>query len=108
MIIKEKKEIVGQLLAQGQVYELLDLNPTRGRDMGFVLREAAFEFYVVVYGFAQYIIVSRGSFAIIPYSLPEVKEVGFIVEGEETEDQILESRLQYEIERSIAREYQVI
>ena len=85
MIITEKKDVVGQLLTQGQVFEMLDINPTRARSLSFLLRESCFEFYVVVYGFAQYIIVSRGSFAIIPYSIPEVKDVGFIVEGEESE-----------------------
>lgn len=83
MIIKEKKEVVGKLLAQGQEFELLELNPRAGRDLSFLLREHTFEFYVTVYGIAQFIVVSRGSFAIIPYSIPEVKDVGFIVEGEE-------------------------
>ena len=85
MIITEKKEIVGMLLTQGQEYEMLEINPRAGRDLSFLLRESSFEFYVVVYNFAQYIVVSRGSFAIIPYSSPEVKEIGFIVEREESE-----------------------
>ena len=109
MIITEKKEVVGQLLTQGQVFEMLEINPRAGRDLSFLLREHSFEFYVTLFGIAQYIVVSRGSFAIIPYSVPEVKEVGFIVEGDvEEEQEKLESRLQYEIERSIAREYQAI
>ena len=82
MIITEKKEIVGMLLTQGQEYEMLEINPRAGRDLSFLLRESSFEFYVVVYNFAQYIVVSRGSFAIIPYSVPEVQDVRFIVEGE--------------------------
>ena len=99
MIIKEKKEIVGILLVQGQEFELLELNPRAGRDLSFLLREHTFEFYVTVYGIAQFIVVSRGSFAIIPYSIPEVKDVGFIVEGEEPievtkfEQDILEARI---------------
>ncbi len=84
MIIKEKKEIVGMLLTQGQEYRMLEINPRVGRDLPFLLRESSFEFYVVVYGFAQYIVVARGSFAIIPYLIPEIKDVGFIVEGEES------------------------
>ncbi len=101
MIIKERKEIVGKLLTQGHVFELLEINPRAGRDLSFLLRESSFEFYVVVNGYAQYIVVSRGSFAIIPYSVPEVQDVGFIVEGEEEqldEVSILEHRLERAVE----------
>ena len=83
MIITEKKEVVGQLLTQSQVFEMLDINPTRARSLSFLLRESCFEFYVVVEGFAQYIIVSRGSFVIIPYLEPVEWQVKFLVEGEE-------------------------
>ena len=84
MIITEKKNVVGWLLTQGQEYPLLDLYPRVGRDLPFLLREHSFQFYVVVEGLAQYIVVARGSFSIIPYLIPEIKDVGFIVEGEES------------------------
>ena len=90
MIITEKKEIVGRLLTQGQVFEMLDLYQRIGRDLPFLLRENSFQFYVVVYGFAQYIVVARGSFAIIPYSSPEVQAVRFIVEGDEKVEEKIE------------------
>lgn len=83
MIITEKKNIVGMLLTQGQEYEMLDLYPRVGRDLPFLLRENSFEFYVVVEGFAQYIIVSRGSFAIIPFLETVERQVKFVVESEE-------------------------
>ena len=87
MIITEKKNVVGWLLTQGQEYPLLDLYPRVGRDLPFLLREHSFQFYVVVEGFAQYIVVSRGSFAIIPLLEPDEQEVRFVVEGEEEQSE---------------------
>jgi len=87
MIITEKKDVVGTLLTQGEEYDMLELYPRNGRDVPFLLRESSFEFYVVVEGFAQYIIVSRGSFAIIPLLEPVEWSVKFFVEGEEEESE---------------------
>ena len=99
MIITEKKEIVGQLLTQSHEYEMLDINPTRARSVSFLLRESCFEFYVVVEGFAQYIIVSRGSFAIIPYLEPVEWQVKFLVEGEDEEPEPIDmSKLEARID----------
>ena len=93
MIIKEKKEIVGMLLTQGQEYRMLELYPRVGRDLSFLLRESTFQFYVVVEGFAQYIIVSRGNFTIIPLLEPEEQDVQFVVEREEESEEKIEVEL---------------
>ena len=81
----EEKQIVGKLLVQGEAFDMLDLYPQRHAALPWLLREHAFEFLVVVNGFAQPIIVGRESFAIIPYIFPETKEVNFHVEEKEEE-----------------------
>ena len=97
--ITEKKQVVGTLLAQGQEYWMLDLSPNKHRNTPMSLREDTFEFYVIVDGYAHNIIVSRGSFAIIPLLADYSVEVRFIVEGEEPievtkfEQDILEARI---------------
>lgn len=81
-IHEEKKEVVGVLYAQGQEYDILDLLPSNTRSLPWLYRENAFEFYVIVEGFAQYIIVSKGNFLVVPLLSPVQKTVSFLIEEE--------------------------
>lgn len=85
-VMAQRKEIVGTLYAQGQKFDLLDLHPTKHNDWPWLIREHGFEFYVVVDGFAQYIMVSRGSFLIIPDLEPSHMDVKFLVENIKVEE----------------------
>lgn len=82
-IMTEDKQIVGQLLVQGQAFDLLDLFPRKHPELPWLLKEHTFEFLCVVRGFANPIIVGRNSFAIIPFLEPKTKSVQFYVEQDE-------------------------
>lgn len=81
-IIEEQVEIKAKLLAQDQAWDMLDILPQKHSEVPFLLREYVFEFRVVVQGFAQTIIVSRNSFAIILYLEPVMETVKYYVEEE--------------------------
>lgn len=83
VIMIEEKEIVGKLLAGGEAFDMLDLYPHRHASMPWLLREHTFEFLVVVNGVAQPIIVSRDNLVIIPYLVPQKKNVEYMVEEKE-------------------------
>ena len=94
MIITEKKNIVGTLLVQGREYGLLDLYPWKHNELPFLLRNDAFQFLAEVEGFANPVIVGKGSFVIIPYLEPVEIDVRYIVGGdEESEIEIPEDRM---------------
>lgn len=83
-----QKEIVGKLIVQGQAYEMLEIAPRAiewSRGVRQVLKDTAVEFLVVYKGFARYILVS-GGFVIVPYPVPEFKEVGYFDEEEEGDE----------------------
>lgn len=82
-IHEEKKTVVGVLYTQGQEYDMLDLLPSHSRNLPWLYREHAFEFYVVVEGFAQYVIVSHGNFLVVPLLSGVQRTVSFLIDEEE-------------------------
>ena len=88
-VITEKRSVVGRLVAQGYEFELLEDVPTRHNQLHFLVRENAFEFQVVVDGFAQGVTISRGNFMIIPYLEPKEIDVKFLIADEEDDKQLV-------------------
>jgi hypothetical protein len=86
-IITEKKPIVGKLVSQGCSYNLLALKPSVP-GVSALLREYGLQFYVVVEGFAQHVVVSKASFLIVPYPEPEIEDVKYVIEESDTESNI--------------------
>lgn len=84
-VLEENTPIVAKLLAQGESYLMLDIMPHKHNELPFLLREHAFQFLVVVKGFAQPIIVSRNSFVIIPLLAPMNMLVKYYQEDKEDE-----------------------
>lgn len=82
----EKKDIVGVLYAQGQIYEMLDLLPARSRNLPWLYREHAFEFYVIVEGFASYVIVGHGCFLVVPLISTIKRTVSFLIDDDVNQD----------------------
>lgn len=82
-IHEEKQEVVGVLYTQGQEYGMLNILPSNTRGLHFLYRESAFEFYVIVEGFAQYVIVSKGNFLVVPLLNTVRRNVKFLVEDKE-------------------------
>jgi len=78
-IHKEEREVVGMLYSQGQEFELLELNPSIPRELSLIMREHTFRFFVVGDDFAQYIIVGRENFVIVPYLMPKTRNVNFLI-----------------------------
>lgn len=77
-IITQTEQIDAKLLAQGQSWKLLNLLPDKRVNINGVLNDYVFQFRVVnAEGFAQPILVSRSSFAIVPLLEPEVMEVKY-------------------------------
>lgn len=81
--ITENKEIVGNLFVGDHKFPMLALDPTRHNNWSWLVKEHAFEFYVVnVDGFAQYVLVGRDNFLIVPALEVSEQEVKFIMDDD--------------------------